>query len=119
MARARFWTCRGCKTRNPRIKQRCVCGRKRPAARTAAQKALTDPYAVWVERFGDQCNICGRKASARRRLDRDHCHRSLEPRGLLCARCNRALLAWVDADWLEKAAAYLRRASEGGPTISP
>jgi hypothetical protein len=30
---------------------------------------------------------------------------------LLHARCNRALPSWVTADWLDKAAAYLRRAT--------
>ena len=106
---ARFWTCRGCKTRNPRIKQRCECGRKRPAARTAAQKALTDPYAVWVERHGETCGICGKPPKEGRKLHRDHDHSTQACRGLLCFRCNTALRAYMTVEWLEAAAAYLRR----------
>lgn len=111
MPRSRTWTCRRCRIKWPRTRQKCsACGAKRPDRKTAAQKALADPYEVWVQRFGETCNICGRAPSATRRLDRDHCHASLEPRGLLCARCNRGLPSWVTADWLERAAAYLRRA---------
>ena len=107
----RVWTCK-CGLKNPRIKQKCPgCGRKRPARKTAAQKALTEGYEVWVERFGDRCNICGREPSERRRLDRDHCHASGTSRGLLCARCNRALPNWVTPDWLRAAAEYLERSS--------
>lgn len=107
------WTCRGCGTRWPRIKQRCDCGRARPAPRKPAHRAaLEAPYEEWVERFGGEvCGICGRSPSARRRLDRDHCHGTGEPRGLLCARCNRALPSFVTVSWLEAAADYLRRTS--------
>lgn len=113
MARARYWTCRHCQVRLPRIKQKCPeCGGSRPVRKTAAQKALTDGYELWVARFGETCGICGRNHSARRRLDRDHCHKTQKPRGLLCARCNRALASWVDADWCRKAAEYLDRAEK-------
>jgi hypothetical protein len=106
----RFWTCRKCRTRLPRIKQRCPdCGVVRPERRTAAQKALSEDYAVWAARFGEQCGICGRPASARRRLDRDHDHKTGAPRGLLCARCNRALPSWVTTAWLRNAITYLNR----------
>jgi hypothetical protein len=81
----RFWTCRRCKARLPRLKQKCACGQARPVRKTAAQKALEDPYEVWEERFGAECGICGRVASDRRRLDRDHCHKTGAARGLLCA----------------------------------
>lgn len=69
------------------------------------------PYEEWIARFGDRCNICGREASGVRRLDRDHDHKAEvpTPRGLLCARCNRALPSWLTVEWLEKALAYLRR----------
>jgi hypothetical protein len=67
-------------------------------------------YEACVERFGERCGICGRERGARR-LDRDHEHRGDGiVRGLLCARCNRNMPAWVDVDWLERATAYLRRA---------
>lgn len=109
---SRFWTCRHCQVRLPRIKQKCPeCGATRPVRMTAAQKALKDEYPIWEARFGTVCNICGRKPSARRRLDRDHDHKTGLPRGLLCARCNRALPSFVTAEWLRAAAVYLDRAS--------
>jgi hypothetical protein len=109
---SRTWTCRSCKTRSERRKRKFPsCGKPRPVRKTAAQRALADPYDVWAERFGTVCNICGRQASDRRRLDRDHDHKTGRPRGLLCNRCNRALPSWVTAEWLRKAAAYLERAA--------
>lgn len=113
---ARYWTCPKCRERLPRIKQRCPdCGAVRPTRKTAAQTALADEYAVWAARFGETCGICGRQASARRRLDRDHDHKTGRARGLLCARCNRGLPSWVTTDWLRGAIAYLdRAASEEG-----
>lgn len=67
------------------------------------------PYERWVELFGELCGICGRKPSTKRRLDRDHDHATGEPRGLLCARCNRALPSWMTAKWLRLAVIYLER----------
>lgn len=67
------------------------------------------PYPEWVEEFGEECGICGRPAPPRRRLARDHDHRTGEPRGLLCSPCNRALRDWMDAEWLAKALTYIRR----------
>jgi hypothetical protein len=109
---ARIWTCRGCGEKNPRIKQKCSCGRKRPVRKTAAEKALKEGYEAWVLVFGETCNICGRAPSERRRLDRDHDHATLKPRGLLCARCNRSLPTHVTVEWMRKALAYLERAEK-------
>jgi hypothetical protein len=39
----------------------------------------------------------------------DHDHHGMFIRGLLCHRCNRALPAWMTADWLRAAAAYLEK----------
>ncbi len=110
---AHQWTCQKCKTPNPRVKQKCAnetCTGLRPKRRVPKhQLVLEVPYELWVERFGEICGICGRPPGPTRRLDRDHCHRSGRARGLLCFRCNKALDDWVDARWLEKAAAYLER----------
>jgi hypothetical protein len=108
---SRQWTCGGCKTKWPRTKQKCTCGRKRPAARKPAHAAVLEaPYEEWVAEFGDACNICGAKQpDGGRRLHRDHCHATGVRRGILCFRCNTALPNRVDADWLERAAEYVRR----------
>lgn len=109
----RVWTCRNpkCKKVNKRTTQLCSCGTRRPKARVPEhRKVLAElPYEWWVETFGERCGICGREPTANRRLDRDHCHRTGRPRGLACARCNRALQNWVTPEWLESAAEYLRR----------
>lgn len=110
---ARQWTCRGCGKKWSRRKRICICGRKAPAVRKPTHlKVLETPYEEWVQQFGERCGICGRGPGSRR-LDRDHCHRATEgrPRGLLCARCNRALPSWVTPEWLRAAADYLDRAA--------
>jgi hypothetical protein len=76
-------------------------------------KALTDyDYAYYLALMGgvERCAICGRKPTANRKLDRDHDHKTGEPRGLLCVRCNRALPDHISVEWLEEALAYLKRA---------
>lgn len=107
---ARYWTCGRCKQRWPRTKQRCPdCNRKRPAASSAAhRRALDKPYEWYVARFGERCGICGKEPTARR-LDRDHDHKTGEPRGLLCHRCNRDLGVRATEEWLERALDYVRR----------
>lgn len=110
MARARTWKCRFCLTPGiPRIKQRCPeCGGPRPAKRVPKhQMILETPYELWVKWFGERCGICGRPPGPNRRLDRDHDHRTGQPRGLLCHRCNRALPDWVTVRWLRLAIVYL------------
>lgn len=116
---ARVWRCRKvtkgvkCGTLNLRVKQVCTtCGGPRPKPRQPAHRAVLDtmPYEAWEARYGASCGICGAFATARRRLDRDHDHKTGLPRGLLCARCNRALPSWVTAQWLRRAAYYLERA---------
>lgn len=110
---ARVWTCAKCGTPWPRTKQKCSCGRKRPAPRKAAHLRVLEelPYEWWVDRFGETCGICGRPPKDGRKLHRDHDHRTREPRGLLCYPCNSALRSYMTAEWLEKALAYLERRS--------
>lgn len=112
MTAARKWTCRGCGAQWPRRKQLCeTCGGRRPRRRTATQLALVEPYPDWEALYGPACNICGHVPEpGQRRLHRDHEHGSGRRRGLLCFRCNSALRPYMDASWLEAAAAYLRRA---------
>lgn len=115
--KARGWTCPRvaggvvCRHRNPPRTRKCgLCGKPRPAKRLATHlKALEDlDYEGFIRlNGGEHCAICGRLPSQRRRLDRDHCHLSGKPRGLLCARCNRALPSWVTLPWLVRAARYI------------
>jgi hypothetical protein len=108
----RTWTCRFCWTGEiPNAKRNCpTCSRpKKRRSKPQHQMILETPYELWVARFGERCGICGRPPSEGRRLDRDHDHRTGEPRGLLCHRCNRALPNWVTPDWLHKAIEYLLR----------
>jgi ribosomal protein S14 len=113
----RYWTCQrrrdgiACRQRNPRIKQRCIrCGAPRPAVRTQKHMvALEAPYEYYVEiTGGERCAICLRPRDPdKKRLHRDHDHRTGRPRGLLCWKCNGALPEWITAEWLRAAADYL------------
>jgi Recombination endonuclease VII len=115
----RFWICyrqqdgQRCLTRNPMVKQKCVlCGGLRPAARRPKHMvALETEYETYVAlNGGEVCGVCGRRRTGKdRRLDRDHDHRTGQPRGLLCHKCNRLLASWVTPELLDAAAAYLRR----------
>ena len=109
------WTCRKCGRRMAtRLTQRCFgCGAPRPKAKRASHKiALDHPYEHYVEiNGGDHCGVCGRKSSPVRRLDRDHDHRTGEPRGLLCATHNRMLKARLEPE-IRKLVEYLDRHAE-------
>ncbi len=121
MKRSATWTCqrqsqgRKCSTINSSRKRNCrVCGKRRYRRAPKHMIALQTDYAMFIELTGGEfCAICGRKPSGRRRLDRDHDHRSGLPRALLCSRCNRGLPSWVTAEWLRAAADYLDRAKTG------
>lgn len=113
----RYWTCQRqskgvkCRRVNPSRKRKCqACGKPKPARKRPAHMiALTLSYEQYVElNGGETCGICG-AVPVGRRLDRDHCHGTGRARGLLCVRCNRALPAWMTAEWLYAAAAYLDR----------
>lgn len=64
-------------------------------------------YDALLKWQGGGCAICGRPPK-NRRLDMDHDHRTMQVRGLLCVRCNRALPSWLTEAWLRAALQYLR-----------
>ena len=116
----RTWRCRRvkagqkCGQLNLARKQRCTaCGGPRPKRKQPAHRAvLTDmPYEEWEAVYGPSCGICGAvQKPGGKRLHRDHDHRTGEPRGILCFRCNAALRPYMDLAWLRSAVAYLARA---------
>jgi len=80
-----------------------------PSRKSQHAKLLRDNrkhYDALLKHQGGGCAICGRPPK-KRRLDMDHDHRTMEIRGLLCVRCNRALPSWIDFAWLEAAHEYL------------
>ena len=73
----------------------------------AGSHALPDAeYADLLARQGGGCAICGTTPKTRR-LHTDRDHRTLQVRGLLCMRCNRALPAWITYEWLLRATRYI------------
>lgn len=83
--------------------------RRRKPTRASEHRALlnTVDYEGLLAFQGGVCAICGGPPKTRR-LDRDHDHKSMEVRGLLCVRCNRNVPDWVSPEWLDACAAYLR-----------
>ena len=85
-----------------------------PRARRTTRKAehaklLRDHrkfYEALLQLQEGHCAICP-NPPRKRRLDMDHDHRTMEVRGLLCVRCNRALPSWITPEWLRQAAEYL------------
>ena len=72
--------------------------------------ALETAYETYIIlNDGEHCGICLRPRPEERRLDRDHDHKLGQPRGLLCRGCNMRLQYWMTPEWLEAAAAYLRK----------
>lgn len=113
----RKWTCRRqqggvvCGTENPARKRNCTRCQKprqrRETSKTRHMAVLRDlQYEWWVEQFGEQCGICG-AGPVNKRLQRDHDHKTGEPRALLCYRCNKFLHDWMTPEWLVAAAEYV------------
>lgn len=102
-----------CGHESPARKRKCeACGGEKPKRKRPAHMAALDvPYEEYVFLNGGEfCAICGRGPKPGKRLQRDHCHRTGNPRGLLCFHCNRWLRGFMTVEWMEKAIAYLRRA---------
>lgn len=84
--------------------------KQRENQRKREKQERADAYADLVERFGEQCMICGFVPNEKRRLNVDHCHRTKQLRGLLCYRCNYGL-HWFrdDSELLHNAGKYMSR----------
>lgn len=89
-------------------------GRSRKRSRNTARsrheavRKLMDYDALFLEQDG-KCGICGRENDGKRRFDRDHDHKAMTPRGLLCRSCNRKLRYDITLEWMTAAIKYLRR----------
>lgn len=117
-----YWTCRKCRYRNRRTaSKRCAeCGSEtKPKRRPPKHRAVLEQMA-----YGDfavlsvlihggaphACGCCGaERPEGGKRLHRDHDHRTGEPRGILCFRCNSELIRQNTLAELERAVAYLKR----------
>lgn len=116
----RYWACR-CGSRNLRTTQKCGCGRKRPPARVPkhARTLQRDSYDVYVQVARDvhgvtdeSCCVCRKPRSQERRHDRDHDHRTGNPRGLACHICNRVMVRELTLERARAVVAYLERHAE-------
>ena len=99
-----------------RHRRKCPsCGAPRvPKSRPRHAATLELPREVFVEANGgsEACGICGaERRDGQKRFHRDHDHRTGRPRGIHCFPCNAALRPYMTAEWLEAAAAYVRRAA--------
>ena len=80
-------------------------------------KHLRGVYGITLEQYNSilefqeyRCCVCGKHESEvpRKRLYVDHCHKSGDIRGLICAHCNTALgMVKDDVEILYRLAAYL------------
>lgn len=79
-----------------------------------------DVYDLLLTKQKGLCAICGyAPSSAEKHLVVDHCHGSLEIRGLLCQWCNRGLGHMKDSPTLlRKAANYLTKALRSSNIIN-
>jgi hypothetical protein len=129
---AKTWTCQRvskgtrCAHVNPKRRQICIkCGKRRPATKRKEHfDVLKMPYEAFVlvnGDYGENCGICGRPRSAKKRNDRDHEHKDKGlVRGILCHGCNRTLGQRMETsardagmtlpEWLRAAADYIERA---------
>jgi hypothetical protein len=69
-----------------------------------------DQYQTLIASQKGLCAICNEPQTLDRPLYLDHCHTTLEPRGLLCHRCNTGLGNFRDNPaLLDKAKEYINR----------
>lgn len=113
------WKCRkkSCQAVNPPGKRKCwKCGKLKPPKRIPAHRKVLKEltYEDFIELNGGEFCWIHRAQGLpdpyrTKRLQRDHDHNTGQARGLLCYQCNRWLAPWITPEFLEAAAAYLRR----------
>ena len=101
-----------CKSCN---RKRCFAwGKKHPEKRIRKTKNYhaTHVYKITYEEYikrmatSDCCEVCGSKE----KLGYDHCHKTLEFRGVLCNKCNRSIGLLGDTlESIQKVVTYLSR----------
>jgi len=104
-----YWTCR-CGYRNLRAHKKCrQCETLRPPKRRPKHLEVMrgDSYPVFVKAaeeihgiMDEACCVCGKPRPQDRHWDRDHDHRTGNPRGLACSGnqgCNIMMLPWIDS----------------------
>lgn len=109
--------CPFCGTRLARNRRRCDCGRKLRKSRAKERVRPVDDYAsVYIPLARDahgvtdeSCCICGRPKPQEKRHDREHDHKTGQPRGIVCFRCNKELLRHADLEQARQVVAYLER----------
>lgn len=79
--------------------------RSRRSAHRAAVNKFRD-YDGLLAFQGGGCAICGKRPGVRRH-HRDHDHKTMRMRGILCPKCNISLHGHFTPEWLRAAAAYL------------
>ena len=101
--------------RRPEVRARMRKRRQQSKFKMQIRKGnLRRHYGITPEEYdrlfdtqGGKCAICGELP---RRLVVDHNHETGKVRGLLCFKCNNALLGGVE--WLKAAIAYLERSND-------
>jgi hypothetical protein len=71
-------------------------------------------YAELLEAQDGHCALCENEPKTRR-LHTDHDHKSMNVRGLLCFRCNKAVPYWVTSEWALRLYGYLKNAEQAQP----
>jgi hypothetical protein len=109
-ASGKRWYCRACENEN-KYKWRDKASHQaymRNYMRFKTHGISEDEVRSMLETQHGLCAICEDPIDMRANVDHDHVTETI--RGLLCARCNKGLGLFRDcADFLEKAAAYLRK----------
>ena len=107
-----------CGYRYERRKRKCPsCGKAAPKKRVPkhAETLRDHTYEDYVEVSrlihgvtDESCCVC-RRPKGHRKHDRDHDHKTGNPRGLCCHRCNRMMPHWMTPHLAQLVANYLAR----------